>query len=121
MANLKGNQLNILSFEQKLEIAKDWSINQQPWKKLAKNYKVSYSPAIKWALGYEEYGEEYLRKISARVGQCAGLSKGNKELISNSLRKELQELKKRNKLLEMGNDILKKFNQFLVDFEKPNK
>lgn len=100
MANLKGNKSNILSFEQKLEIAKDWSVNQQPWKKIAKKYNVSYSIARKWALGCEEYGEEYLRKISTRVGECVGLSKGNKELIGNPSRKELQELKKKNKLLE---------------------
>lgn len=33
MANLKGNKSNIVSFEKKLEIAKDWSKNQPSWKK----------------------------------------------------------------------------------------
>lgn len=37
-------------------------------KKIAKKYDVSYSAARKWALGYEEYGEDYLKKISTRVG-----------------------------------------------------
>ncbi|WP_339030432.1 helix-turn-helix domain-containing protein [Spiroplasma endosymbiont of Cantharis nigra] len=118
MANFKGNKSNMVSLETKIEVAKDWAINQQSWKKLAKKHNVSYSAARKWALGYEEYGIEYLKKISSRKGQTAGIKKIDIELKNSPFKKEIMELKKKNKLLEMENEILKKFNQFLEDSEK---
>ncbi|WP_339033577.1 helix-turn-helix domain-containing protein [Spiroplasma endosymbiont of Cantharis rufa] len=108
MANFKGNKSNIVSLETKIEVAKDCAINQQSWKKLARRHNFSYSAAKKWILGYKEYGIECLRKISSRKGQTAGIKKIDIELKNNPFRKEILELKKKNKLLEMKNETLKK-------------
>jgi transposase len=120
MGNFKGNKTNMLTFEEKLEVAKDCMQNQQSWHQLGDKYNVSYSAARKWALGYEQYGEEYLRKVSSRVGQKSGQPKNNQYRI-NSIdpkNKKIAELKKRNKELEMENEILKKFHGFLKDTER---
>ncbi|AXK50971.1 helix-turn-helix domain-containing protein [Spiroplasma alleghenense] len=121
MANLKGNKSHMTSFDKKLEIAQDWLQNQQSWKKLAAKYNVSYSAARKWALGYEQFGEEYLKRISSRKGQTAGISRIGAPSKRDKLSYELHRLKKKNKELEMENEFLKKFNQYLEDLEKNNK
>jgi transposase-like protein len=61
-----------------------------------------------------------LRKVSSRVGQKSGQPKNNQYRI-NSIdpkNKKIAELKKRNKELEMENEILKKFHGFLKDTER---
>lgn len=119
MSNIKNNKSNMKSFEEKLEIAKDWSQNQQPWKILGKKYNVSYSSARKWALGYEEHGEQYLIDISSRKGQSSGISK-NSYRINNidPNKREIAKLKKELKEKELEIQILKKFNDFMDDSGK---
>lgn len=119
MANKPGTKFNMKSYEEKLEIAKDWNRDPIPWKKLAAKYNVSYSQARIWALGYQEHGEEFLKNISTRKGQGKGVSKTDVFKI-NSIdpdKREIARLRKELKEKEMEIEILKKWNDFVEDID----
>jgi transposase len=119
MSNKKGTKSNMKSFEEKLKIAQDWNQNPIPWKELGAKYNVSYSRARIWALGYQENGEQFLKDISTRKGQRAGISKG-KTYRNNNInpdKREIAKLRKELKEKEMEIEILKKWNDFVEDID----
>jgi hypothetical protein len=89
------------------------------WKELGAKYNVSYSRARIWALGYQENGEQFLKDISTRKGQRAGISKG-KTYRNNNInpdKREIAKLRKELKEKEMEIEILKKWNDFVEDID----
>ncbi|QEH61424.1 hypothetical protein SCHIN_v1c07920 [Spiroplasma chinense] len=108
MANKKGNKSNILTPEQRKRLVNDHFKKDLSWRELSIKYNVSYSAARQTCIRFENEGE-------ASFEVKSGNSSNHTNIRVNSVDprdKQIAQLLKRNKELEMENEIIKKFKEF---------
>lgn len=93
------------TFQERLKIVEYYLDNEISYKDCAKKYDVSYGQLYQWVQKYKSHGRDGLQD---------GRGKGKPKSIltpEEQREAEIQELKDRNKILEMENKVLKKYQE----------
>ena len=92
--------------EERLEIVRDCLANDKNYGAMALKYNCSYQQVRNWVLRYEEMGSAGLED---RRGRRAGTQPARTS--EEELRDKIAELERRNRDLQMENDLLKKVRE----------
>ncbi len=95
--------------EERLEIVQDCLANARNYGAIALKYNVSYQQVRNWTLKYEKMGSAGLED---RRGNRAGTQ--SSRTPEEELRDRIAELERRNKDLQMENDLLKKVRELAM-------
>ena len=99
----KGRQT---TFEERLAIVRDCLVNDKNYGAMAIKYNCSYQQVRNWVLRYEKMGSAGLED---RRGRRAGTQPSRTP--EEELRDKIAELERKNRDLEMENDLLKKVRE----------
>ena len=91
------------TFEERITIVEYYFNHKQSYREVAEHFNISYGQIYPWAQKYQAHGKN---------GLIDGRGKGKpKSMMTPEEQKEaeIQALKAQNRLLEMENDVLKKF------------
>lgn len=92
--------------EERLEIVQDCLANNRNYGAMALKYKCSYQQVRNWVLRYEKMGSAGLED---RRGRRAGTQPARTP--EEELRDKVTELERKNRDLQMENDLLKKVRE----------
>ena len=92
--------------EERLEIVQDCLNNDKNYGAMARKYNCSYQQVRNWVLRYEKMGSAGLED---RRGRRAGTQPARTP--EEELRDKIAELERRNRDLQMENDLLKKVRE----------
>ncbi len=95
--------------EERLEIVKDCLANDRNYGAMAEKYRCSYQQVRNWVLRYEKMGSEGLED---RRGRRAGTHPARTP--EEELRDKIAELERKNRDLQMENDLLKKVRELEI-------
>jgi len=94
------------TLEERLEIVQDCLANDKNYGAMAQKYNCSYQQVRNWVLRYEKMGPAGLEdRRGKRIGSQPSRSSEEK------LRDKIAELERRNRYLQMENDLLKKVRE----------
>ena len=94
------------TYEERLEIVQDCLVNDRNYRTTALKYHCSYQQIRNWVLRYEKMGEKGLED---RRGKRAGSQPSR--TAEEELRDTIAELERKNRFLQMENDLLKKVRE----------
>lgn len=94
------------TYEERLEIVQDCLANDKNYGAMAKKYNCSYQQVRNWVFRYEEMGPAGLED---RRGRRAGSQPARTP--EEELRDKIAELERKNRDLQMENDLLKKVRE----------
>ena len=92
--------------EERLEIVRDCLVNDKNYGAMALKYNCSYQQVRNWVLRYEQMGTAGLED---RRGRRAGTQPARTP--EEEMRDKIAELERRNRDLQMENDLLKKVRE----------
>ena len=94
------------SYEERLEIVRDCLANDRNYGAMALKYQCSYQQVRNWVLRYEKMGAAGLEdRRGKRIGSLPARTP------EEELRDKVAELERRNRDLQMENDVLKKVRE----------
>ena len=94
------------TYEERLNIVRECLENDKNYGAMAKKYECSYQQVRNWVKRYEEMGEAGLQD---RRGKRAGSMPSRTP--EEELRDKIAELERKNRDLQMENDLLKKVRE----------
>lgn len=94
------------TLEERLEIVQDCLANDKNYSAMALKYNCSYQQIRNWVLRYEQMGSAGLED---RRGRRAGTQPARTP--EEALRDKIAELERKNRDLQMENDLLKKVRE----------
>lgn len=94
------------TLEERVEIANYCLEHERNYKKTAEMYGCSYGQVRNWTIKFEQGGEEALRDGRGRAKEAEELTEQQR------LEREIEVLKRKNKYLEMENELLKKAEEW---------
>ena len=94
------------TYEERLEIVQDCLANDKNYGAMALKYNCSYQQVRNWVLRYEQMGPAGLED---RRGRRAGTQPARTP--EEELRDKISELERKNRDLQMENDLLKKVRE----------
>lgn len=105
------------TYEERLNIVNFYLGNELSYKKIAQKFNVTYGQVYQWVQKYKKHGSD---------GLIDGRGKGKPQSILTSEEvneAEIKALKERNKILEMENKVLKKYQEIEREMmnQKSNK
>lgn len=105
------------TYEERLNIVNFYLDNELSYKEIARKFNVTYGQVYQWVQKYKKHGSDGL--IDRR-----GKGKSQSILTSEEVNEaEIKALKERNKILEMENKVLKKYQEIEREMmnQKSNK
>lgn len=93
------------TFEERVAIVEYYLNHKQSYREVAEHFNITYGQIYQWILKYQAHGSD---------GLVDGRGKGKTQSILTSEEQkeaEIRVLKERNRLLEMENNVLKKYNE----------
>ena len=93
------------TFEERVAIVEYYLNHKQSYREVAEHFNITYGQIYQWVQKYQANGSD---------GLVDGRGKGKPQSILTSEEQkeaEIRVLKERNRLLEMENNVLKKYNE----------